>query len=256
MAHSFRKALNSYAPALTQLYREIRDKRDLAKPLPTPYDFMLAGPAGMAGSNWEVNEIRAFLGFIEERPACIDIGANVGFYSCLAATRGKHVVAIEPLPRNVQFLCRNLAYNNLWDVEVYQMALSSRPGVKQLWGRAHTASLIRAWAGATDSEQVGVPVTTLDLIAAERFSGVPLTIKMDVESFELEVLKGASRTLRLEPKPAWLVEIFLTGIAIPGGINEKFHETFGVFWDNGYRSYQTAPGRPLVQPQEGNRWVG
>ena len=74
MAHSFRKALNSYAPALTQLYREIRDKRDLAKPLPTPYDFMLAGPAGMAGSNWEVNEIRAFLGFIEERPACIDIG--------------------------------------------------------------------------------------------------------------------------------------------------------------------------------------
>jgi hypothetical protein len=103
---------------------------------------------------------------------------------------------------------------------------------------------------------VPVTVTTLDLIAAERFSGVPLTIKLDVEGFELEVLKGAARTLRLQPKPAWLVEIFLTNGAIPGGINSRFAETFEIFWANGYASCELSPGRPLVRPRDVERWVG
>jgi FkbM family methyltransferase len=165
------------------------------------------------------------------------------------------VVAVEPLPRNLEFLYRNLEYNGISTVEVFPMALSDKPGVMPLYGHADTASFISGWAGASSLQHVPVPVTTLDTIAAERFGGVPLTIKLDVEGFELEVLKGAARTLGLNPKPAWLVEIFLTNSAIPGGINRRFSETFEVFWRSGYCSYDTGPKRRLVQPRDVNRWV-
>ena len=250
-----RETLKSYAPTLTRYYRNLRDKRQIARPLLTTHGFRLAGPANMASGAWEVDETRAFLECLEPRPACIDIGANVGFYSCLAATRGKQVVAVEPLPRNLEFLYRNLEYNGISNVEVFPMALSDKSGVMPLYGHADTASFISGWAGASGVRHVAVPATTLDTIAAERFSGVPLAIKLDVEGFELEVLKGAARTLCLNPKPAWLVEIFLTNSAIPGGINHRFSETFEVFWDSGYRSYEVDPGRRLVQPRDVNRWL-
>ena len=154
-----------------------------------------------------------------------------------------------------KYISAHLAYNNLSNVEVYPLALSDKPGVMTLYGQAETASFISGWGGASKSDHQTVSVTTLDIIAAERFRGVPLTIKLDVEGFELEVLKGADRTLRLNPKPAWLVEIFLTDSAIPGGVNERFLETFEVFWGSGYRSYDTSLGRSLVQPSDVNRWV-
>src|ERR1035441_3927894 len=236
MKHAFiKETLKSHAPTLTRLYRSVRDTNQISHSLMTTYGFTLAGPANMASGTWEIEETRAFLECLESRSVCVDVGANVGFYSCLAATRGKQVVAFEPLPRNLAFLHRNLAQNNFTNVEVYPLALSDEPGVMPLYGHADTASLIAGWASAIDTEHVPVTVTTLDMIIADRFQGVPIIIKLDVEGLELQVLNGAARTLRLNPKPAWLVEIFLTNSAIPNGINDRFLDTFEVFWGCGDR---------------------
>lgn len=243
-----------YVPSLKNLYRRVWDRWALSNPLPTSHGFILAGQPGMTRKSWEMNEIREFLELLKGCSTCIDVGANVGFYSCLAAVNGKHVVAVEPLPRNLRFLCQNLACNDLCDVEIYATALSTRPGLRRLWGKADMASLVAGWGGAPTNDYEFVPVTTLDLIAAERFNGTQLAIKMDVEGSEFDVLKGASRTLTMEPKPIWMIEILLTDAAIPGTMNQNFQDTFKLFWDNGYACYQTLPDRPLVKRSDLNNF--
>jgi Methyltransferase FkbM domain len=100
-----------------------------------------------------------------------------------------------------------------------------------------------------------VPVTTLDTVAAKRFQGKRLLIKMDVEGFELDALAGAAETLSLEPKPTWMVEILLRGGVIPGGTNARFHETFEVFWNRGYQCRKLDKTRSRVQNADVERWV-
>jgi FkbM family methyltransferase len=139
------------------------------------------------------------------------------------------------LPENHRYLFKNLADNGLFDIEVYPVGLSSRPGLKRIYGSGAVASFLPAWHAATATRFAVVPVTTLDIVIAARFDGVPITIKMDVEGFEFEVLKGSERTLRLHPAPAWLVEIQLARDAA-GGLNDRFYETFEIFWRQGYQS--------------------
>ena len=78
----------------------------------------------------------------------IDVGANIGFYSCLARSLGKQVIAIEPLLKNLNHLYSNLIDNTWKDVEVFPVGLSDHPGLAVLYGASSTgASLISNWVG-------------------------------------------------------------------------------------------------------------
>ena len=48
----------------------------------------------MVKDDWEQEEIHTFLQLIEDHDVVLDIGANMGFYSCLAAVHGKHTIQI------------------------------------------------------------------------------------------------------------------------------------------------------------------
>lgn len=254
---SIRDTVDSRAPILGKLYRELRDELANARPRrQTAFGFKMAGPPNLFSDNWEVHEIEAFKYCLQSSATCIDIGANVGFYSCYAASLGKHVISVEPLASNLKFLYGNLACNEFLGVEVYPLGLSGTPGLRRLYGMADIASFVPGWGGSTERRVSNVvPVTTLDVIAGARFNGIPLTIKMDVEGFENEVLKGAGRTLALHPKPKWLVEIMLTDVAIPGGINTNFYEPFEVFWRNGYEARQASDRTRVVKPEDVSRWI-
>src|SRR5882724_9215620 len=108
-----KRAVDSWMPSVGQAYRSLRDERAaLAPALPTPFGFKLAGNRSMASGSFEKKEIDLFLKYLQRASACIDIGANIGLYSCLAATHGKRVVAIEPMPSNLKFLYSNLVRND------------------------------------------------------------------------------------------------------------------------------------------------
>jgi FkbM family methyltransferase len=252
---ALRNGLDVYAPGLRRVYRSLQDNRQLAEPLATPFGFTLAGLPMAADGDWEAQETAAFRELLKAADVCIDIGANVGFYSCLAAEQGKQVIAIEPLAANLNFLLKNLTDNQMDGVEVYPLALSDRPGIKRIYGCRDVASLVKGWSGAVESVYSLIPVTTLDLLVASRFSGTKIAIKMDVEGFETEVLKGAPRTLALTPKPSWMLEILLNNDAVPGGINQNFAQTFEVFWENGYRCRHVDQAGGYVGPEDVSRWV-
>lgn len=209
----------------------------------------------MATAEFEPDEIRAFLRHCETCDVVLDIGANVGLYSCLAANLGKHVVSFEPAPRNLKFLYRNLWSNDFTTVEVLPVGLGRQPGLKPIYGFGGISSFIPGWAQAPDRPTALVPVTTLDLVMENRFPGERLFIKMDVEGFESEVLAGASRMLSRFPKPTWMVEIQLSGGAAPAGVSDRFGKTFDFFWNAGYKCQTFGSGRTNVTPDDVSKWI-
>lgn len=251
----YRKAVDTFAPPLGRSYRFFRDVAVRRHAIRTPYGFSLVGDPAMAAEGYEGEEIAAFLALLESHDAVVDVGANVGVYTCLAASRGKPTIAFEPLARNLNYLYRNLWDNQFRNVEVYPMGLTEAPGLGRIYGYGGVASLRPGWAQARKTQSTLVPLTSLDTVAAGRFPGKKLLVKVDVEGFEREVLAGATKTLERIPKPTWLVEILLSGELIPGGTNRRFAETFAMFREHGYRCRGLDPARTAVGPEEVSRWV-
>jgi hypothetical protein len=55
--------------------------------------------------------------------------AEIRLPRSLAATKGKSVIAVEPLPRNVRYLQQNVINNRLANVEVHAVAVADKPGI-------------------------------------------------------------------------------------------------------------------------------
>jgi len=247
--------IDSWMPSIGHAYRTLRDERlASAIPLPTAFGFKFAGNSSMATGGFERDEIAVFLKYLQRVSACIDIGANIGLYTCLAVSQGKQAIAVEPLRSNLKLLYANLVCNGFLDVEVFPLGLSNKAGIKRLFGYGTGASFLSGWAGASDRYYEVVPVTTLDVIVNARFEGQSFLIKMDVEGFENEVLKGAENTLGSLPKPTWLVEVSL-GEHFPGGANPKFCDTFEIFWRHGYEARIADSDERVVTPDDVSRWA-
>jgi FkbM family methyltransferase len=251
-----RAAVLSHTPQLAHFYRLLRDKlASVAPPVKTIYGFTLSGNRVMASPIFEREEIAFFVRQLSHVEVCVDIGANIGFYTCLAASLGKPVVAVEPLPRNVKLLHRNIAANGFTGVEVLSLGLSNKIGTKRLFGTGTCASFTEGWAGSPEERFHSVPVSTLDSVVGGLQSRGPMLIKMDVEGFELEVLSGAMITLKMNPKPTWLIEICLDSNCVVDGRNNKFAETFELFWSFGYQAQIPASEPRIVQREDVRRWV-
>lgn len=124
----------------------------------------------------------------------IDAGANIGYYSILAArltAPGGAVIAIEPVPETVEILRANCELNHLSNVTIIAGAV---------WSHEATISLSFSkgnygMAMATDEGQgsVSVKATTLDSICGSY--GSIKVLKIDAEGAEYQVLCGAAETL-------------------------------------------------------------
>lgn len=210
----------------------------------------------MRNGTFEPEETALIQRFLGKVDMFIDIGANLGYYTCLALHNGRSVIAFEPQRQNLQCLFQNLIANG-WQagVEVYPVALSARSGLLTLYGASGpSASLIQNWAGYSPRFHQIVPVSTLDNVLGGRLLNQRLFIKIDVEGAEYQVLSGARATLARELKPIWLLEVCLHEFH-PEGINPDYLRIFQLFWDNGYRAFTATKEPTLVTQDDVDRWV-
>ena len=227
----------------------------------TPYGFKLISglhPAYklMRAGQFEIVETEILLKLFPGIDVFIDIGANLGYYTCLALKCKKQVLAFEPQQQNLECLYRNLSVNGWQDLaEIFPLALSENHGLLTLYGASGpSASLVKNWAGYSPVFKKYIAVSTLDKILLGRFKGARLLIKIDVEGAEFDVLKGSIEVLSFEPKPIWLVEICL-GEFHPAGQNPDFLKIFNLFWDYGYQAYTATSTPKLVTREEVMKWL-
>lgn len=122
----------------------------------------------------------------------VDVGANIGSYSILASgVAGAKSIAIEPDPGTAKNLVRNIEVNALADkVEIVRTAIGAEEGEIVFTTGRDTMNRV---ATRADKDQQVVPLRKLDDILKGKN---PVVIKMDVEGFEREALRGALETLK------------------------------------------------------------
>ena len=141
-----------------------------------------------------------------------DCGAHHGLtalvFSELVGRAGR-VVAFEPHPHNVDIIGKNVSLNRRTNISIERCALGSGEGT--IWLRNKSNASV-AWRPRTRG--IRVDLVSLDQYAAQ--TGVfPTLIKIDVEGFEAEVLKGARSVLRRSPKLA--IEVHAKALYRYGG---------------------------------------
>ena len=134
----------------------------------------------------------------------VDCGANHGFSTTLFSrwTGAKGIVhAFEPYPPNIEILRKNLELNQVQNVELHAIALGAEKGTAHL--SRHPNATIHRNATA-DQGLESAPLRRLDDELAETRVDF---LKVDVEGFELEVLKGATRILKGHPRLALEIHV-------------------------------------------------
>jgi len=226
----------------------------------TPYGFKLRGTnsihhLAMQKGTFEPEETTQLKEEFRSAEVFVDVGANIGFYSCLARRSALHVVAVEPVAKNLEYLCANFLANNWNDIEVFPMGVSESPGFATLYGGSSTgASLIGGWAGASRKLRRLVPLSTLDILLGDRFAGKRMVVKIDVEGAEYSVLLGARGVMGMRPKPTWMVEICLNEYH-PAGMNPHFLDTFDLLWQLGYEARTADQRNKLIERADVERWL-
>jgi FkbM family methyltransferase len=131
---------------------------------------------------------------------CLDIGANIGYFSSLLAHRvgpQGRVMSFEPHPALFAKLQGHLKKD--FNCELHNVALSDKKGVLDLFiprdfsGNEGTATLQPQSSQSPSGSRIPVQVEVLD----EKFEGLRVqVIKIDVEGHELSVFQGAKNILR------------------------------------------------------------
>ena len=115
----------------------------------------------------------------------VDVGANVGSYTIWAADLGAEVIALEPAEDTFALLLENIDLND-YRVKAIQAAAGATCGSVRFTNGLDTVNRV-----AADGDAEATMVTIDSVIGDRTVAGM----KIDVEGFEIEVLRGCERAL-------------------------------------------------------------
>ncbi|WOX24682.1 FkbM family methyltransferase [Streptomyces solicathayae] len=226
--------------------------------------------AGLLGGYYETIELDLFERLCAESRTVVDVGANLGVYSCLAARRlppGGRVVAFEPVPENRALLRENVERNAARgageagvDVVVEPLAVGAAAGTAVLRLARDCGQHFVTVDGSR-----GVPVRQVALddhlpgLLGDGPDRSPVDVlKVDTEGYEGHVLRGARRILA-EDRPTLLVEYCRDTLTRAGFRVEEFADLLAEVYDTIHvvdataACVRTGAPRDLLTRPYGNR---
>ena len=140
----------------------------------------------------------------------VDVGSNVGTYSILAAgVAGANVMAIEPIPITYEALLDNIFLNRLNHlISAKNMGIGSFSGSVQFTDSLDAVNHVLTEQESRQITGITVQQLTLDGLLA---GSCPTVLKIDVEGYETEVIKGGIKTLSDASLLAIIIELIGCG---------------------------------------------
>ena len=129
----------------------------------------------------------------------VDVGANIGIYSVLAAKYGCKVYAFEPEAENYVLLCRSILFNDDVDITAYCVALSNETRPDYLYLSAHMAGGSCHTVGENIDHRLTARQHEIKqgcmMMRLDDFRIRADHLKIDVDGLEHKVISGAEKTL-------------------------------------------------------------
>ncbi len=161
----------------------------------------------------------AWIAGMKSGEVLLDIGANVGGYSLLAAiTRNVKVYSIEPESQNFNILCTNIKLNELSGVvNPYPIGITDKDGIDYLYisdlragGSCHSVGEDLGFDLKKKKSvqfKQGIYSTTVDEFVSNVIGDIPDYIKIDVDGLEHKIISGAHTTLSSPKLKSLSIEI-------------------------------------------------
>jgi FkbM family methyltransferase len=176
----------------------------------------------------------------------LDVGANIGYFSLLAARlKGVQVFAFEPSPRELARLYRNIILNGRSNIAVLPYGLADVDGAASLnlalesdYGMNSVIDL----SGFTKcAGRVECPFVRLGSILSQSVLRDVRVCKIDVEGHEMSVLRGMPPIMPLLSQAVFVIEISPAFLAQAGCTPRDIYDFFGA-WGYAPRIGPTGTG--------------
>ncbi len=165
---------------------------------------------------------KVFLENVHEGDTVIDIGANIGYYSMLAAKkvgpRGR-VIAFEPDPQAFSILKRNMEVNGFTNIVAEQKAVSNARGTLKLYIAPQNLGDHRIFPSEESRQEIAVQAVALDQYLPA--AGAVHFIKVDTQGAESVIFEGMQRTLRRHKNVRLAAEFWPYGLELAGSSGSR-----------------------------------
>ena len=155
----------------------------------------------------------------------LDVGANIGYYTALAARAvgptGK-IIALEPDPESFKYLEQTIVANGTENVQAFPVAASDASATLPLYISADNRGDNRLYAPGGTRPQVEVKAVAADALLAENKIDTVDLIKIDVQGYEPKVIAGLHDTISRSPNLTLLTEFWPKGIRDAGDDPQEF----------------------------------
>jgi len=189
--------------------------------------------------NCRSGELNLLQAYLREGDHVIDVGSNIGDTVLTTSTiigSGGKVWAIEPHPRIYSYLLSNLTLNGASNVTPANVAVGCKAGVIKI-SDSRRDDMNRVG-------EIGIPVRLDTLDAVVPYRGTIDLLKIDVEGFELDVLKGATSILqnvRCISLEAYASHLNYYGRTFSSAANILTNTGFAIFQESGPNRFRHLP---------------
>jgi FkbM family methyltransferase len=167
---------------------------------------------------YETFNLEHFIRLLEPGLIVLDVGANIGLYSAVAARHvgeSGRVIAVEPDETNCRFIERTRSINTFSNLQVVQAAAGDRDGSGTLYLNPVNLADHRIHDSAGTRPGVPVRLVTIDTLVSDLYLPRVDLIKIDTQGAEAKVLRGMTRTLAT-PGITIILEFWPWGIRSAG----------------------------------------
>jgi len=203
---------------------EVQGSKMYVNPEGLPKSYIKTFQSYILSSSWEELTTEMFKKVVKEGDVVVDLGANLGYYTLLAARlvgrKGK-VYAFEPEPINYSLLLENIELNEYDNVVAVQKAVSNVTEKVRLFLDKKDTGAHTIYQPGDKREFIEVESVTLDEFFKDKKHPINV-IKMDVEGAEMAAFSGMDRIIKENENLKMFVEFYLPGITRSGGSPEEF----------------------------------